>query len=242
MPQAQSTTISHASSQTADGHGFNTPAGESKRKQPPAQQTTQTGSPTKWKPSLESASFSASITRDDHNSLLFAEDEISKRKAEMEGLLLSAQQQKPCPKKKCRKTVPTPNETHMKIRAAVDAADVWELELESKHGLSDLEACVCVGLVAKYQEQDSFPDSEPGVIQQFVDFAREGCRLMKEALSMIKKYPQESGEQSKINWEWKMIAGERTLQESRDERDRKETERKRKMRLRGHGHKTQKNV
>ena len=38
----------------------------------------------------------------------------------------------------------------MKIQAAVDAADVWEIELESKHGLSNLEACVwCVGLVAE---------------------------------------------------------------------------------------------
>ena len=126
-------------------------------------------------------------------------------------------------KKKVRKKAhtPTPNVKHMKLRAAVDAGGKWESELETKHGLSDLEACVCVGLVAKYQKQDAFPDSESGVNKQFVDLARKGWQLMKELDKLLKKYPQEAGEQTKINGVWKMISGEPTLEEVRAERERK---------------------
>ena len=153
----------------------------------------------------------------------------------MEALLSAQKGQGDGPaKKKRRKTVrvPTLTETHLKIRAVVDAGETWELELESKHGLSDLEACVCVGLVAKYQHQDSFPASEPGANQGLVDHARIGWRLMKESMVMMNKYPQESCEQTKINYEWKMITGEPTLKELKEERERKIAARKRKTSLR----------
>jgi hypothetical protein len=157
---------------------------------------------------------------DGPSSLSCAETESAKRKSEMKGYS-EAQEEMVGKKKKARKKAPTPNKRHMELRAAIDAGGKWELELETKHGLSDFEACVCVGLVAKYQKQDAFPDSESGVNKQFVDFARKGWQLMKELDKLLKKYPQEAGEQSTINGVWKMISGEPTLEEVRAECERK---------------------
>eukprot|EP00980_Cylindrotheca_fusiformis_P025742 scaffold14558_cov137-Cylindrotheca_fusiformis.AAC.7 len=67
----------------------------------------------------------------------------------------------------------------------------------------------------------SYNGSEPGVNKQFVDFARKGWQLMKELDKLLEKYPQEAGEQTKINGAWKMILGEPTLEEMRAERERK---------------------
>lgn len=55
---------------------------------------------------------------------------------------------------------------------------------------------------------------------------------MKESIAVMKKYPQESGDQTKINYEWKMITGEPTLKELKEERGRKLAARKRKSSLR----------
>ena len=63
----------------------------------------------------------------------------------MEGYLPVPNEKSRPRERKRQKKAPMPNETHMKIRAAVDAGDNWELDLERKHGLSDMEACVCVG-------------------------------------------------------------------------------------------------
>lgn len=222
MPPVQSTLTSGVS-KAADGHGTNTLAEESKVKAPVQPRTTQHGSSTKWKAAGDLESSSTSTMNDEPNSLSWAEPESAKRKIEMEGYL-EAQKEMEAKKKKVRKKAPTPtpNATHMKLRAAVDAVDNWELDLENKHGLSDLEACVCVGLVAKHQNRNAFTDdSEPGVNKPFVDFVRKGWQLMKELDKLLKKYPQEAGEQTKINGAWKMILGEPTLEEVRAERERK---------------------
>jgi hypothetical protein len=136
------------------------------------------------------------------------------------------------PKKKKRhvsKEASTPNEKDMSIRAG----GKWEFDLENVHGLSDLETCICVGIVAKYQSQDSFPDSEPGENYKYVDFARKWWHLIKELWMLLDKYPQESGEQTKINGTWQKISSEATLQQLRTGRERKKTERERKLSLRG---------
>ena len=200
MPPVQSTLTLPVSSGAADGHGTNTLAGESKANQ----QSTQHGSPAKkWKPAGESESFSGFTTSEEPSSLLCAEKEVAKRKHEMEGLLKAEEDEKLRKKKKKDGKQKVPSENHMKLRAVADAERKWELELESVHGLSDLEACVCVGIVAKYHKNDSFPDSDPQENQKYLDFAREGWRHMKELHELMAKYP-ECLDQMCINGEWRM--------------------------------------
>jgi hypothetical protein len=131
---------------------------------------------------LGNRNLSLPLLRAKNAVLCRALKEVAKRKHDMEGLLKAEEDEKPKKKKQKKRKKDgkqkVPNENHMKLRAVADAGRKWELELESVHSLSDLEACVCVGIVAKYHKSDSFPDSDPQESQKYLDFAREGWRHM----------------------------------------------------------------
>ena len=72
----------------------------------------------------------------------------------------------------------------------------WEKELETLLGLSDLEVCICIDRMAKYDNHESFPESESNdKNQKWLDLTREGGSLIRELKSLIAKYPQESCDQ-----------------------------------------------
>ena len=128
-----------------------------------------------------------------------------KRKLEMEGLL-QMEQTKQKKSRPGRKIVL--NENHMELRAAVEAGSKWEEDLESVHGLSDLEAAVCVGLVAKYDKHEIFPESETnGKNRKYLGLAREGWLLMRELKHLMAKYPQENCDQHRLNGVWHLCPG-----------------------------------
>ena len=52
-----------------------------------------------------------------------------------------------------------------------------------------------------------------------MDLAREGFQHLKTAQQLFEKYPQDMGEQTKIQGTWKMITGEATLQQLKAKRE-----------------------
>jgi len=60
-------------------------------------------------------------------------------------------------KSKMGKKEKVPSEGHLKIRAAVDACDRWEWDLEEAHGLSEEVACMVVSILSKHVSRDAFP-------------------------------------------------------------------------------------
>lgn len=105
-------------------------------------------------------------------------------------------------KKKKLKTNKAPTENHLKLRAAVDAVDEWEADLEKKHGLSEEDACVCVSKIAPYVKKSTFPSPTNG--DRLMELAKEGWKLMNELHRLIELHP-ECGDQTKINGEWIML-------------------------------------
>ena len=104
-------------------------------------------------------------------------------------------------KKKRKKTEKRPTENHLKIRAAIDAGDKWELDLERVHGLTDEQACVCVSVVGQHLHEDEFP---PAKGDRIVELAKEGWEHLREVDRLTKLYP-ECGDQTNINGEWIML-------------------------------------
>jgi hypothetical protein len=101
-------------------------------------------------------------------------------------------------KKSKREKIPTKN--HLLLRAAIDAGEKWELDLERVHGLTDEEACVCVSILAKHCQKDVFPPEG----SRFVKLAREGWKHWKEAKRVRKLCPG-CGDQTKIDGVWIML-------------------------------------
>lgn len=96
----------------------------------------------------------------------------------------------------------------MALRAAVEASSKWEEDLENVYGLSDLEAADCVGLVAKYDKHETFPESETdGKNSKYLGLAREGWFLMRELKHLMAKYPQENCDQHRLNGVWHLCPG-----------------------------------
>jgi hypothetical protein len=90
----------------------------------------------------------------------------------------------------------------LKIRGAIEAGGKWEDDLESVHGLSDEEACVCVSIMLKHSRKDVFPPPCEG--NRFEELARDGWVLLKEVRRLRKKYP-DCGDQARIDGVWKML-------------------------------------
>ena len=148
----------------------------------------------------------------------------------MEGLLHAEKVEQPKQKKRRGREIVL-NENHVKLRATVEASTKWEKELETVHGLSDLEVSICVDLMAKYDNHESFPESQPnGKNQKWLDLTREGWSLMRELKSLIAKYPQENCDQFYRNGVWHLRTGPslKELEQERDASIRKRTLRKRK--------------
>jgi hypothetical protein len=101
-------------------------------------------------------------------------------------------------KKSKREKIPTKN--HLLLRAAIDAGENWELDLERVHGLTDEEACACVSILAKHCQKDVFPPEG----SRFVKLAREGWKHWKEAKRVRKLCPG-CGDQTKIDGVWIML-------------------------------------
>ena len=116
-------------------------------------------------------------------------EEAVKRNHELEGYL---EAQKVEPTKKKTKTVRGKKNfltgNHLKIRAVVDAGRKWEQDLETVVGFSEGAATLSVGIVANYHKIDSFPDSDPGENQKYLDFAREGWCHFREGCKLMEKY------------------------------------------------------
>jgi hypothetical protein len=98
-------------------------------------------------------------------------------------------------KKKVRKekSLPIPNENHMKLRAVSDAGSKWELDLEGVHGLTDGEACRILDLVAELLSEDEFPNFDrTSENSNDLAFAEEGRRLFKEYDELLAKYQRKT--------------------------------------------------
>jgi hypothetical protein len=163
------------------------------------------------------ASFSISTTSKEHTFSTYDED-VTKRKHELEGFLQAEKVERPNQKKRRGREVVL-NENHMTLRAAMEASIKWEKELETAHGLSDLEVSICIDLMAKYDNHESFPESEPnGKNQKWLDLTRAGWPLMREFKSLIAKYPQENCDQFYRNGGWHLRTGP-SLKELEEERD-----------------------
>jgi hypothetical protein len=107
-----------------------------------------------------------------------------------------------CANKKLKAGPPLPTEGHFKIRAAVDRARQWELDLEEVHGLSDEEACIVVAMATKHLRYEEFPSVLKGDLK-FINFAKEGWKLLKEARRVRNAYPK-CRNQTFVNGVWKM--------------------------------------
>jgi hypothetical protein len=79
--------------------------------------------------------------------------------------------------KKRKKSKKPPTENHLKIRAAIDAGDEWEFDLERVNGLTDEQACVCVSIVGQHLQEDKFPPSKG---DRIVELAKEGWEHLRE--------------------------------------------------------------
>ena len=84
----------------------------------------------------------------------------------------------------------------------IDAGSKWELDLEKVHGLTDEEACIVVSKVARYGNEDTFPDANG---DRFMELAKEGWKYSRElpVARLHKLYP-ECTDQTCINGEWVM--------------------------------------
>jgi hypothetical protein len=163
-----------------DGRNTSTRAGHASTKGVGQPTPTPTSSRLNLKRGRELASSSGSYTSDTSSSLSCAEKKRVKRTK--------------------REKIPTEN--HLKIRGAIDAGGKWEDDLESVHGLTDAEACVCVSIMAKHLRKDAFPPPREG--NRFEELAREGWVLLKEVRRLNEKYP-DCGDQTKIAGVLKML-------------------------------------
>ena len=151
-------------------------------------------------------------------SLSAFDEELAKHKHELEGFLNTEKEvEEPKKKKSRRGRTIVLNENHRKIRTAVEASGKWEEDLESVHGLHEMEASLLRGLVGKYLPQDTFPESEPRMPQKYMSLAREGWKHMKEVKRVVEKYPQENCDQFYRNGVWHWRSGP-TLKELEEER------------------------
>jgi hypothetical protein len=106
-------------------------------------------------------------------------------------------------KRKSARPALEPTETHLKIRAVVDAGAQWETDLEEVHGLMDEEACVVVSIATKHLSLDEFPSSLKGN-QSYIKLARAGWVHLKELNRLMKLYP-ECTNQSRVDGVWKIF-------------------------------------
>jgi hypothetical protein len=75
-----------------------------------------------------------------------------------------------------------PTKNHSTLRAAVDAGEKWEFDLERVHGLTDEAACICVSIVTKDLNDDTLPRSNGN---RFFQLAEEGWKTVKEVDRLV---------------------------------------------------------
>lgn len=149
---------------------------------------------------MESESSSDSPTSDNEATFLSDEDKACKRRAKTTETSNTGSKKK----KKAKTVVPT--EIHLLIRAAGDACGNWEKDLESVHGLSEIDAWrACVNLVGEFLHKDSFPDPNGKHEEMLVRLAQEGRVLLKRLDELLKKCPRESSEQIYRAGGWRMV-------------------------------------
>ena len=148
--------------------------------------TTPTTLPRSSKRNLEMGSLSDSTSSDTSNSTECASKKNQNKKDKTQT------------KRKKLKKIPTEN--HLMIRKVIDAGSKWELDLEKVHGLTDEEACIVVSKVARYGNEDTFPDTNG---DRFMELAKEGWKHCRELARLHKLYP-ECTDQTCIDGEWVM--------------------------------------
>ena len=135
------------------------------------------------------------------------EKEAAVRDAEMEGYLASHQEPKPkkqrqsTQEKKKKKKLPTEN--HLKLRRLIDAYGDWEDNLKDKLRTSEIR--LCVGIVMKYANEDTYPndDDDPDENPAHMRLARPGWELFRAYKKFADKHP-ECSNQTKHSGEWEM--------------------------------------
>lgn len=186
--------------------GTNTLAGEEKTVPLSKQPTTQTTSLGKWKLGSDQLqeSSSRSTTSNASDSLLSDKKEAATRKAEMDGYRAS-QDQEPKNKKlrsSKQKKLPTPTEDHLKLRSLMDSYDAWEEKLKKKLRKSEIH--LCVGIIMKYANADTYPDDDPDENPTHMLLARPGWELFREYKNFADKHP-ECSNQTKHTGKWEML-------------------------------------
>lgn len=203
-PPAQSTDTLLDYSKVAGTTDINTRAGEEKTATLLKQPTTQPTLRTKWKsdsdplPEYSLPSTTSSVS----DSLLSGEKEAAARHAEMEGYLVS--QQEPETKKQRRSTQKKkklPTENHLKLRSLIDAYGDWEEQLKDKFRKSEIR--LCVGIVMKYANEDTYPKEDPDENPEHMLLARPGWELFRAYKKFADKHP-ECSNQTKHSGEWEM--------------------------------------
>lgn len=180
------TESSHKSSSNEVGRNTKSPVGEPTTELSSMRKMTPTTLPHSSKRNLEMGSLSDSTSSDTSSST-----ECASKKDQNN-------QDKTQAKRKKIKKIPTEN--HLKIRKVIDAGSKWELDLEKVHGLTDEEACIVVSKVARYGNEDTFPDPNG---DKFLKLAKEGWKHSRELSRLHKLYP-ECTDQTCIDGEWVM--------------------------------------
>jgi hypothetical protein len=90
----------------------------------------------------------------------------------------------------------------MEIRAVVDAASQWELDLEEGHWLTDEEAGMVVAMATKHLSRDEFPSLNGN--PTYIKFAKKGWELLKEARRVQNLHPH-CHNQVNVDGVWKMF-------------------------------------
>ena len=203
-PPAQSTDTLLDYSKVAGTTDINTRVGEEKTATLLKQPTTQPTLRTKWKsdsdplPEYSLPSTTSSVS----DSLLSGEKEAAARHAEMEGYLVS--QQEPETKKQRRSTQKKkklPTENHLKLRSLIDAYGDWEEQLKDKFRKSEIR--LCVGIVMKYANEETYPKEDPDENPEHMLLARPGWELFRAYKKFADKHP-ECSNQTKHSGEWEM--------------------------------------
>ena len=211
MSQAQFTATSAASCDNVDGQDTSTRVGGPEGKpssMPPWMPIT---SQPKWKPDGGPEYSSTLNTKIGMGSSLQgdsadeAQKEVEKQKLERDA---HDAEEAPAKKKRKKKSLPVPNENHMKIRAVADEEAKWEKDLEEVHGLSEEEVSMVMRIVMKHYNDDAFPNFDPTATRG-IDFyralAKPGWDKMQKCKEMMVLYPREGAEQTCIHGVWKMI-------------------------------------
>ena len=202
-PPAPSTDTLLDFSKAEGTRDISTRVGEEKTAASSKLPTTQPTLRTKWKSDSDPRPecllpFTTSSVSD---SMLSCEKEAAVRRAEMDGY--RASQQEPETKKQRRSTQKkkVPTENHLKLRSLIDDYDDWQEKLKDK--LRKSEMCLCVGIIMKYANEDTFPKDDPEENPEHMLLARPGWELFRAYKKFADKHP-ECSNQTKHTGEWEM--------------------------------------